>query len=141
MRLRQEPRLEHAAAVFVRDAALAPVSDRLDDRDADVTGLLLDRVDHRLDTLADDDRLDLDHVITSLRRSRNTVSRHTPSRFAIRSRVPTTRKPQRSCSARLARFSGKIAVWIVQMPAASAPAISASSNLRPIPSPRASRAT
>src|SRR4051812_19227807 len=33
-RLRQEPRLEDAAAVLVRDAALAPVADRLDDRHA-----------------------------------------------------------------------------------------------------------
>src|SRR5262245_33339235 len=32
--LRQEPRLEHAAAVLVRDAALPAVPDRLDDGDA-----------------------------------------------------------------------------------------------------------
>src|SRR3954453_5812957 len=60
-RLRQEPRLEHAAAVLVRDSALPPVTDRLDDRHADVTGRLLHRVDHRLDPLPDYDCLDLDH--------------------------------------------------------------------------------
>src|SRR4051812_43961098 len=48
-RLRQEPRLEDASAVLVRDAALAPVADRLDHGHADVARLLLDRVDHRLD--------------------------------------------------------------------------------------------
>ena len=48
-------------AVLVRDAALAAVPDRLDHRDADVTGVLLDRVHHRLDPVADDDRLDLHH--------------------------------------------------------------------------------
>src|ERR1700712_5767965 len=61
LRLGQEPRLEDAAAGFVRDAALSAVADRLDDRDADMPGCLLDRVDHRLDTLADDDRLHLLH--------------------------------------------------------------------------------
>src|SRR4051795_8912247 len=35
-RLGQEPRLEHAPAVLVRDAALAAVADRLDHRHADV---------------------------------------------------------------------------------------------------------
>src|SRR5919204_2897631 len=35
-RLRQEPRLEDAPPVLVRDPALPAVSDRLDDRDADV---------------------------------------------------------------------------------------------------------
>src|SRR4029077_11989238 len=62
-RLRQEPRLEGAAAVLVGDATLAPVPDRLDDRDADVAGLLLDGVDHRLDPLLHDHRLDLDHPV------------------------------------------------------------------------------
>ena len=61
VRLRQEARLEHAPAVLVRDPALAAVADRLDHRHADVARLLLDRVDHRLDALADHDRLDLDH--------------------------------------------------------------------------------
>ena len=60
--LGQEARLEDASAIFVSDTALPPVPDRLDDRHADVTGLLLDRVDHRLDPLADDDGLDLDHT-------------------------------------------------------------------------------
>src|SRR5437868_12069795 len=40
-RLRQEARLEHAPAVLVRDAALTPVTDRLDHRHADVARLLL----------------------------------------------------------------------------------------------------
>src|SRR5947209_7390851 len=35
-RLRQEPRLEHAASVLVRDPTLAPVTDRLDHGHADV---------------------------------------------------------------------------------------------------------
>src|SRR5690349_3595700 len=35
--------------------------DRLDDGDADVAGLLLDGVDHRLDALPHDHRLDFDH--------------------------------------------------------------------------------
>src|SRR5689334_10252509 len=39
-RLREEPRLEHAAAILVRDAALATVPDRLDHRDADMAGRL-----------------------------------------------------------------------------------------------------
>ena len=60
-RLRQEPRLEDAAAVLVRDAALAAVADRLDHRHADVAGRVLDGVDHRLDALTDDDRFDLVH--------------------------------------------------------------------------------
>src|SRR5207249_3017563 len=115
VRLGQEPRLEDPAPVLVRDAALPPVTDRFDHRHADVARLVLDRVDHRLDALADHNRLNLGHVITSLRRSRNTVSLQIPSRFAMRSRVPTTRKPQASCRARLALFSGKIDVWIVQI--------------------------
>src|SRR5207244_404700 len=59
--LRKEPRLEHAAPVLVRDSALAPVADGLDNRDADMARGLLDRVDHCLDPLADHDCLDLDH--------------------------------------------------------------------------------
>src|SRR3954454_13050713 len=61
-RLRQEPGLEDTAAVLVCHAALASVTDRLDHRDADVSGRVLDRVDHRLDTLADDYRFDLVHA-------------------------------------------------------------------------------
>ena len=53
---------------------------------------------------------------TGERRSRKSVSRQTPSSWAIRSRRPTTRKPTRSWRARLAVFSGKTLVWIVQMP-------------------------
>src|SRR5215471_1342254 len=60
-RLRQEAGLEGAAAVLVRDPTLAPVPDRLDDRDPDVSGLLFDRVDHGLDPFPHDHRLDLDH--------------------------------------------------------------------------------
>ena len=82
-RLRQEARLEDASPVLVRDPALPAVADRLDHRHADVPGRLLDGVDHRLDALADHHGLDLDHVITSLRRSIRTVSRHRPSRLAI----------------------------------------------------------
>src|SRR3954453_12692063 len=136
-RLRQEARLEDATTVLVRDAALASVTDCLDDGHADVTGLVLDGVDHRLDALAHDDGLDLDHK----RRSRKTVSLQIPSRFAIRSRVPTTRNPQRSCSAIDARFSGKIDVWIIQIPDAWAASINPSSSCLPTPRPRASRAT
>src|SRR4051794_33764664 len=61
VRLGQEPRLEDAAPVLVRDPALAPVTDRLHDRHAHVPGRLLHRVDHGLDSLPDDDRLHLDH--------------------------------------------------------------------------------
>ena len=60
--LRQKPRLEDSSPVLVRDDALAAVADRLDHRDADVPGLLLDGVDHRLDPLTDHHSLDLDHV-------------------------------------------------------------------------------
>jgi hypothetical protein len=46
----------------VGHAALAAVTDRLDNRHADVPRCLLDRVDHRLDALADHHCLDLDHA-------------------------------------------------------------------------------
>src|SRR5437868_5521807 len=82
----------------------SPVPDRLDDGDANMTRLVLDRVDHCLDAFADHDGLDLDHS----RFSRKIVSRQMPSRFAMRSRTPTTRKPHRSCSASDVWFSGKI---------------------------------
>ena len=115
-RLRQEARLEDAPAVLVRDPALASVPDRLDDGHADVAGLLLDRVDHDLDALPQDDRFDLRHEITSLRRSTRTVSRQMPCRRPIRSRLPTSRKPKRRSSRRLASFSGKTLVCSVQIP-------------------------
>ncbi len=51
-RLRQEARLEDAAAIFVRDATLPSVSNRFDDRDTNVPGLLLDRIDDDLDALS-----------------------------------------------------------------------------------------
>ena len=76
---------------IVRDTPLTPVADRLGHRDADVPRRVFDRVDHGFDTLADHDCFDLDHEMTSLRRSRNTVSRQIPSRLATRSRVPTMR--------------------------------------------------
>src|SRR5437763_395004 len=139
-RLRQEARLEDAPAVLVRDPALPAVADRLDDRHAHMPGRFLDGIDHRLDALADDDRLDLDHTITSLRRSIRTLSRQRPSRLAIRLRTPTTRKPTRSCSFRAASFSGKIDVWSYENPARSLFALSASISERPLPLPRASLA-
>src|SRR5438445_12501668 len=52
-RLRQEPRLEDASSVLVRDAAFPSVPDRLDHGDADVARRLLDGVGDRLDALAD----------------------------------------------------------------------------------------
>ena len=61
LRLGQEPRLEDPAAVLVRDAALAAVTDRLDHRHADVPGRVFDGVDHRLDALSDHDGFDLVH--------------------------------------------------------------------------------
>ena len=90
----------------MRDPSLPAVTDRFDDGDADVAGLVLDGVDDRLDPLADDNGLDFDHS----RFSSKIVSRQMPSRFAMRSRTPTTRNPHRSCSASDARFSGKIEV-------------------------------
>src|SRR5262249_14164680 len=133
---------EDTAAVFVRDPALTPVADRLDHGDAHVSGGLLDRVDHRLDALADDDCFDLDHwSITSLLRSIRTVSRQRPSRLAMRRRTPTTRNPTRWCSFRDASFSGKIEVWIVQIPAASLLAISSCIRESPMPRPWWSRST
>src|SRR5438034_4714985 len=74
-RLRQEAGLEDAAPVLVRHAALATVPDRLDDGDADVSRGLLDRVDHGLDTLANDDCFDLDHARSPRRRSRGRTRR------------------------------------------------------------------
>src|SRR6266850_1880555 len=65
-RLRQESRLENPAAVLVRDAALATVADRLDHGHADVACGVLDRVDHGLHALSDDDCFDLLHRATPL---------------------------------------------------------------------------
>ena len=61
-RLRQKARLEHPAAVLVRDALLAAVTDRLDHGDADVPGRRLDGLHHRLDAVTDDDRLNFHHL-------------------------------------------------------------------------------
>src|SRR3546814_5214099 len=46
--------------------------------------------------------------LMSLRRSSMTVSRQTPSSCATRARTARVRYPAERCSARLARFSGKI---------------------------------
>ena len=54
----------------------------------------------------------------------------------MRSRVPTMRNPAAWCRARLAVFSGKMPDWMVQIPAASVEAISASRSRRPMPRPR-----
>src|SRR3954454_3936671 len=61
--LGQEPRLEHPPAVLVRDPALPAVTDRLDDGHSDVTGRVLDGIDHGLDPLSDHDRLNLHHAL------------------------------------------------------------------------------
>src|SRR5436309_13835746 len=140
-RRRQKARLEDTPPVLVSDPTLAPVTDRLDDRDADMACLLLHGVDHRLDALADDYGFNLGHSITSLRRSRKTTSRQTPSSFPIRSRTPTSRNPERLSSARLASFSEKTPVSSVQIPVASVPATSRSSKAVPTPRPRAASAT
>src|SRR5262249_51525104 len=125
-------------AVLVGDAALASVADGLDHGHADVTGLVLDRIDHRLDPLADHDRLHLRHVpTTSERRSSRSTSRHTPFSCPRRSCTPTRRKPQTMCSRTLALFSGKIPARNVQIPDVSDRSINASSSSRPTPRPRA----
>src|SRR5512133_2284408 len=139
--LRQEARLEHAAAVFVCDPTFAAVPDRFDDRHADVAGLLLDRVDHDLDPLSQDDCFDLRHVTTSLRRSSRTTSRQMPCRRPLRSWVPSTRKPKRRRSPRLGSFSGKTPVWSVQIPPRSELSIAAANSSLPTPWPRASSPT
>src|SRR5215216_6212560 len=121
--LREEARLEHAPPVLVSDPPLAPVADRLD---------------HRHAAFANHDRLDLDHADL---RSIRTTSRQTPWCWPRRSRVPTTRNPHRSCSASEASFSGKIPVWIVQIPLRSARAINSSRSAFPTPRPCAESAT
>src|SRR4051794_15367341 len=60
--LRQEPRLEDASPVLVRDALLAAVTDGLDDRDAYVPGGGLDRLHNGLDAVSDDDRFHFHHL-------------------------------------------------------------------------------
>ena len=72
------------------------------------------------------------------RRSRKSVSRQTPSSWAMRSRRPTTRKPARSWRATLAVFSGKTLVWIVQMPGVGPRRRARSISAVPTPRPRAS---
>src|SRR5262249_43805522 len=139
-RLRKEARLEDAAAVLVSHAPLAAVADRLQHGDADVTGCVLDGVDHRLYPLADHHRLHLRPAHSSLL-SISPVLPQARSSCALRSRVPTTRKPHRRCSSILATFSGKIDVWIVQIPAASASVQSRPRSAFPTPCPLALSAT
>jgi len=62
-RLRQEARLEDAAAVLVRDPGLAAVAHGLEHGHAHVPRPLGDRVHHRLDPVPHDDCLDLQHPI------------------------------------------------------------------------------
>lgn len=57
---------------------------------------------------------------TLLRRSISTVSRQLPWWRPTRRRTPTARNPARSCSRRLAVFSGNTLDWIVQIPPCSA---------------------
>ena len=70
---------------------------------------------------------------TLLRRSISTVSRQLPWWRPTRCRTPTARNPARSCSRRLAVFSGNTLDWIVQIPADSDARISAASSAAPIP--------
>src|SRR5439155_23024104 len=127
--------------VLGRYAALAPVARWLDDGDAGRGRTLLEGFEHRLDSFSDDYGFPFGHSITSLRRSRKTTSRQTPSSCPIRSRTPTSRKPERLSSARLASFSEKTPVSSVQIPVASVPATSRSSKAVPTPRPRAASAT
>src|SRR4029077_7116337 len=92
------------------------VADRLDHGDPDMASLGLDRVDHGLDSLPDHDCLHLDPA-QGLLLSSSTVSRQTPSSCPIRSRVPTTRKPQRWWNSMLATLSAKIDACTAQKPA------------------------
>src|SRR4051794_38895628 len=140
-RLREKARLEDATAVLVRNTALAPMTDGFDHRHTNVTRFLLDGVDHRLDAFANHDCLDLRHPTTSLRRSSNNTSRHSPFSSPRRSRTPTSRNPQPRCRRTLALFSGKIPATSVQIPAASLRAISSSRSARPTPWPCAQLAT
>ena len=121
-------------AVLVRDATLAAVADRLDHGHADVSGLLLDRVDHRLDALADDHCLDLDHCnhlrfvvpggpVPPAPSSLADSLAHADDAEAARGVQPQAG----------AVFSGKIAVWIVQMPARSLVSISSVQQRAPDP--------
>ena len=64
-----------------------------------------------------------------------------PLSFPSRLRVPTISKPTRWCRRTLASFSGKIPVWIVQIPACSVDATRRSSSRRPMPRPWRSGST
>src|SRR5439155_3889857 len=70
-----------------------------------------------------------------------TASRHSPSSFAWRSYVPTSRKPRERRRARLASFSTMTRETSFQKPAASAASMSASIATRPAPRRRARLAT
>src|SRR4029450_8248791 len=74
-------------------------------------------------------------------RSTMTQSRHSPPSLPWRWYTPTTRNPQRSCSRRLAVFSGKIRDTIFQKPRSAYARHSASSTMGPAPFPRADRLT
>ena len=75
---------------------------------------------------------------STARSSRRSVSRQTPSSSRDPLAAADDAEAERSWSATLASFSGKMLVWIVQMPAASVrSAISASMSARPTPDPRA----
>ena len=134
-RLRQEARLEHAPAVLVRDPTLTAVTDRLDDGHAHMPRLLLDRVDHRLDALADDDGLDLGHPILLDRR----LDQHDVSPDAVQLSEPARARPRReSRTARGARgcrcSRGRSRPGSSRCPRPPR-AISASSSARPTPTP------
>ena len=75
------------------------------------------------------------------RRSRRRTSLHVPRSRPRRSRLPTMRNPQAWWRATLAWFSGKMPVWMVQIPAWLAASMSASRMRRPIPRPCQSRWT
>jgi len=69
-----------------------------------------------------------------LRRSNSTTSRQRPSGICpMRSLTPRRWKPQASCSAIEAAFSGKMPALSVQKPARSAASMSPPSSARPTP--------
>ena len=77
--------------------------------------------------------------MAGFRHSTSKVSRHRPACRPIRSRRPTTRKPSRSCSTRLAWFSGKRELCTVHTSAAVAALSTATSSARPMPDRRPGR--
>src|SRR4030042_2130040 len=75
--------------------------------------------------------------MTLLLRSVRTTSRHCPFIQPVFSLVPTIRKPQAFCRARLATFSGKVPACSVQIPTLSDSSITAFSKALPTPCPLA----